>query len=436
MKLLKNKFVISTIILMIGGFITKLLGMFIRILTTRVIGTEGLGIYMLIMPTFSLFMTIAQLGFPVAISTLVANDSNNNKNLIFSSLPVSLGINMILMLIIFLIAPFLANDLLKDPRTYFPLISIGFVLPFISISSVIRGYFFGKQRMIPHTISHISEQVIRIIIMIIATPIFMQKGIIFTIVMIILMNIVSELLSIVILIFFLPKHTVIKKEDIIPQKKSIMDILEIGIPTTGSRLIGSLTYFFEPIILTFVLLKVGYPSSYIVFEYGIFSGYVLPLLMIPSFFTQAISSALIPAVSKAYTQGHYQYVLGKLKQAIIFSLLIGIPVTISFLLMPSFFLKLVYNTTIGVTYLKILAPIFILYYIQVPFTALLQATNHATTAMNATLIGAIIRTILLFVLSYLKIGMYGLLIATATNIVIVTTLNYRSIRTILKKQDR
>ncbi|MDD2391496.1 MAG: oligosaccharide flippase family protein, partial [Bacilli bacterium] len=55
-----NKFIKSTIILVIGGFITKLLGMVIKIVITRLLGTEGIGIYMLAMPTYTLFIALAQ----------------------------------------------------------------------------------------------------------------------------------------------------------------------------------------------------------------------------------------------------------------------------------------------------------------------------------------------------------------------------------------
>ena len=54
---MKSKFVKSTLILVIGGMFTKLLGMLIKIVMTRLLGTEGIGIYMLIMPTFSLFIS-------------------------------------------------------------------------------------------------------------------------------------------------------------------------------------------------------------------------------------------------------------------------------------------------------------------------------------------------------------------------------------------
>ena len=160
----KSKFIQSTIILIIGGCITKIMSMFIRIVMTRLIGTEGIGIYMLISPTFMLLIAIAQFGFPVAISKLVSENNKNNKNLVLSVIPFSLFINLLIIIFLLFTSDYLANYLLKEPRTFYALICIGFVLPFISISSIIRGYFFGKQRMFPHVLSNVVEDIIRLIV--------------------------------------------------------------------------------------------------------------------------------------------------------------------------------------------------------------------------------------------------------------------------------
>lgn len=423
-----NKFIQSTLILIVGGFVTKMLGMLIKIVMTRAMGTEGIGIYMLILPTFTLFIALAQLGFPVAISKLVAEDHHNNKNLVFSIIPVSLFLNFCIMLFLLFFSNFFATHLLHEPRGYLAILCIGFVLPFISISSILRGYFFGKQRMFPHVFSNITEDVVRLVLMMIGIPFFLSKGIEYAVAFVVLVNIASELTSIFVLFFFIPKDFQLKKKDFVPNRQSIFQILKISLPTTGSRLIGSIGYFLEPIILTYVLLQVGYSNHFIVNEYGILSGYALPLLLLPSFFTMAISQALIPVVSKAYSNGHKQYTKGKVKQAIFFSLLIGIPVTILFEMIPEVPLRFIYNTTEGVSYIRVLAPICLLHYIQSPLTSTLQAMGKAKEAMNGTLGGMVIRTFLLFACSYLKIGMWGLVIATASNIVYVTLHQYKCVK--------
>ena len=77
---MKNKFIKSTIILIIGGFFTKLLGMTIKIILTRLVGTEGIGLYSMIMPTFMLLNSIAQLGLPTALNVLISSNKYNTKN--------------------------------------------------------------------------------------------------------------------------------------------------------------------------------------------------------------------------------------------------------------------------------------------------------------------------------------------------------------------
>ena len=423
----KSNFIKSSIILIIGSFITKILGMIIKIITTRLVGVEGIGLFMLISPCYMLLVSIATLGFPIAISKLISEDKYNNKNIVLSVIPISLLINLIMMILLFMFGKFISINLLHEPRTHLGIISIGFVLPFISISSIIRGYFFGKERMFPHVITIIIEDFIRLFILVLGIPIFLVKGLEFTIAFLILSNIFSELSSIIILIFLLPKKN-IKKDDFIPSKDNLKNIFSLSIPTTISKLIGNIGYFFEPIILTGVMLHIGYSSKYIITEYGIVSGYVLPLLLLPSFFTMAISQALIPTISKAYSKYNLDYCKNKIKQAILISLLIGIPATIFFELFPSFSLKFLYNTNIGINYLRVLAPICLFQYIQSPLTSSLQAMGKAKDAMNGTIIGMITRTTLLFCLTYLKIGIWGLIISTSISMILVTNHQYKKIK--------
>jgi len=428
----KELFIKSTIVLMIGGLLTKVLGMTIKIIMTRIVGVEGIGLYMLIFPTFALFMTLSQLGFPLAISKLVAEDKYNNKNIVFSVIPFSFVLNVFLMIIIVMLAPILSNNLLKDPRCYYPILAIGIVLPFDSLSSILRGYFFGKQKMIPHVVSNITEQITRLILITLTIPTLLNKNIVFAVTGLILVNVVSELMSSLILFLFLPKKFKIRKKDIIPDPINLKAVLNISIPTTSGRIIGSIGYFLEPIILTFILLKCGYTNSYIVREYGIISGYVMPLLLLPSFFTNAISQALLPTVSKAYSVNNKKYIKTKIKQAIMFSLLIGIPLTIIFELIPSIPLKLIYNTTEGISYIRALAPICLIEYVQSPLSSSIDAMGKSKTNMSISIIGIIIRILSLLVFSSFRIGIWGLIIAIGLSCIITTISQAKKVTEILK----
>lgn len=417
---MKNNFIKSTIILIFGGFLTKILGMLIKIILTRTISTKGIGIYSLILPTFNLFITLCSLGLPVAISKLVSENKKNNKKVVLSTIPLILLFNLILIILLFILAPFLSNHLLHNKITYYPLIAIGFTLPFICISSIIKGYFFGKEKMFPTSLSNIVEQLVRLALTFTLISKLMNYSLTYAITGVVLINILSEGASIIILLLFLPKHKKITPSDFHYDKIILKDLLYISIPTTGSRLIGSLTYFLEPILLTYALTKTGYSSTFITTEYGIINGYVYPLLLLPSFFTMAISNALLPVVSNTYSHRNYNYTKYKIKQAITLSLIIGVPCTLLCMSIPEYLLQFIYNTSEGLEYIKIIAPFFLLHYIQGPLTTSMQAMGKAKEAMIGTLLGSIIRTILLFCLSLCHIGMWGLIISSLANIIFIT----------------
>ena len=121
----------------------------------------------------------------------------------------------------------------------------------------------------------------------------------------------------------------------------------------------------------------------------------------------------------------------KLQLGIFFSLLIGIPVTILLVTVPTLFLKLIYHTSHGANYLRILAPIFLLSYIEAPLGTLLQATNRASKLMVYNLCGVILKTMTLFLTCFLKIGLYPLVIALSVNILLTTFLHLREAKKIL-----
>ena len=424
---MKDTFFKSTIILLIGGLLTKVLGMIIKIIMARLIGTKGLGIYMLILPTFTLLISLSSFSFPLALSKLISEDKRNNKRLVFSNIPVLIFINILLIILIVILSPIISKNLLHNEDTYIAILSMSLVIPFTSISSICRSYFFGKQKMLPHVLSNIIEDLVRLIIMIIGIPVIKPYGIKYIITFLILSNIISEIISTIILIIFLPKNIHITKNDLKPNKIYIKETLHICIPNTTSKLIGSIGFFLEPIILTNVLL-INYSNNYITTEYGIISGYVIPLILLPSFFTLALSQSLLPVISKDSVNKNIKSIKKKVSYIIILSLLIGIPITIILIIKGDVLLQLIYHTKEGIEYIKILSPICLFQYIQSPLSTTLDALGKSKTNLISTLIGTITRTISLIIFSYLKIGIYSLIISISLNILITTFYQIKKVR--------
>ena len=282
--------------------------------------------------------------------------------------------------------------------------------------------------MAPHTISNIIEQIVRMALIFLIIPTLVNKGIVYSVMGLILISIASELASIFTFLFFLPKKFKITKNDLKPDMKTAKEILSISVPTVSGRLVGNIGFFFEPIILTNVLLFAGYSMDFILNEYGAYNAYTISLLSMPSFFIAAISSSLLPEISKFFYHKNYEMVKRRLKQAIILSFIVGLIFSSFIYLFREPLLSTLYNTTKGSEYIEILAPFFVLFYLEGPLQSVLQAIGKAKTTMFITMVAVITKLVSMAILSLCHIGMYSLVIAEIIDIFIIVILCVKAIR--------
>ena len=423
----KNLFIKSTLILILSGFLTKMLGFIIKVVYTRIIGEYGISLFTIATPTYSLLLTISTLAIPISISKLVSENKGRSIRILTSATFLILSINFLLILIIFLTKDFIATNLLKEPLASPILMAFALTLPFVSISAVLKGYFAGKQNMVPHATSNILEQIVRLIIIVTILPILMKKSVMYAVLGLILLTILSEISSIIVFLFFLPKH-INYKTNLLPSKKHTKDILNISLPTVSSRIIGNIGYFLEPIILTNLLLFSGYTNAYILREYGAYNAYSLALLTMPGFFIAAISTSLLPEISKFHGERNSFMVKRRIKQSLLFALLIGTFFSFIIFTFRDKLLFTLYNTTNGSDYIKILAPFFVLFYLEGVLTSALQALGHAKITMNITLWGVILKLLVMAILSLCHIGIYSLVIAEIINILFVVLINFKYLK--------
>jgi len=413
---------------MLGGFITKILGFIIRIIYTRMVGEDAISLYSLVMPTYSLLLTIATFSLPVVISKMVSENKTKSIKILSSASLIAIILNILVITFIYFTKDFIATKLLNDARASILLMAMALTFPFISISSVLKGYFFGKQNMIPNTISNIIEQIVRILLIYLIIPYLVTINITVSVMGLILISIATEISSILTFLVFLPKKVTINKKDIKPNIETTKEILNISLPTVSSRLIGNIGFFFEPIILTNILLYMGYSMSYILTEYGAYNAYSISLLTMPSFFIQAISSSLLPEISRFYYVKNMKMVKRRIKQALIISFITGIVFSGAIYIFRDYLLNTLYNTLNGSNYIRLLAPFFVLFYIEGPLASVLQAIGKFKTCMLITLIATIIKTITITLFCFFNIGMYALVISEIINIIIVVSLLFKAIK--------
>lgn len=419
-KFKNNLLIKNIIILLVSGALAKVLGMLGKIIYTRIAGVNVVGLYTMITPTFMLIISICQFSFPISISKISAEEKYDNKSLLKSAYFVGSIISIILIIILLLtsnlIAASLHNKLLAPA-----ILSISAIIPFVMISSVQRGFLHGKEDMLPASITNVTEEIIKIILILFLLPIAISKGDITSVIFLILFNVVTESSNILFMQKAISKNYISNKKGKV-NKKIIKEILSISIPTTSVRLIASIGFFLEPIILTNTLLSSGYSPNYITMEYGIINSYIVPLLSIPSFFSISIASALLPNITKAYANKKYDEFNRKLLKLMFLSMLVGAVCLTIILIFPNEILKLVYNVNFGINYIYLIGPFFLILYMQPTLSVALQAMDKTNKLFLTSTISVIIKYSTLYVLGKIGFGMDALIFAMIAGIVTTTSL--------------
>lgn len=433
-----SKFLKGTIILLIAGFVTKILGFINRIVLARFIGEEGVGLYMMAFPTFILVVTITQLGLPVAISKRVAEaeaqgDFQKIKKILVVSLATTISLSLIFTPALFLLAPQLSDILFTDDRTLLPLLAITPIIPIVAISAVIRGYFQGRQNMKPGAISQVIEQLVRITLIAVLTKTFLPYGIEYAAAAAMVSSVIGELAS---LIYLLTTFKIKKKfrlrrnffQFVHSGRSTFKELMGIALPTTGSRMIGSISWFFEPIVVAHSLALAGIVASAATKQYGALTGFALPLLMLPSFVMNSLSTSLVPAISEAYSKKDFKMIEHRLQQSIRFSYLTGgLSIIILYVLAEPLMLVM-YGSKSGTEFILLMAPFFLFYYFQAPLQAALQALDLARAAMINSLIGNIAKLVVIFLLaSQPSFGIIGAALGITMGFVLTTSLHFATI---------
>lgn len=419
-KFKNNLLVKNIIILLVSGALAKVLGMVGKIIYTRTAGINVVGLYTMITPTLMLIISITQFSFPISISKISAEGKYKNNDLLKNAYIIGSAINVILILLVLFTSSLIAS-MLHNKSLAPAIMSVIFIIPFITISSIQRGFLHGKEDMLSASITNVTEEIVKIVLIITLLPIAIAKDDITAVIFMILFNIITELTNI-----FIMRQSINKKY--IPKEKGslnikiIKEILSISTPTTAVRLISSLGFFLEPIILTNTLLESGFSSNYITLEYGVINSYIIPLLSIPSFFSTSIASALLPNITKAYAGKKYKEFNSKLLKLLLLSMVVGGLCLAVILIFPEIILKLIYNVNFGINYIYLIGPFFLVLYMQPTLSIALQAMGKTNKLFITSTVSMILKYGVLYVFGKLGFGMNALIFSIITGIIVTTFL--------------
>ncbi|MBO5027711.1 MAG: oligosaccharide flippase family protein [Clostridia bacterium] len=280
-----------------GGFIAKIIGALYRIPLTNLVGGYGLGLYQMVYPVYCMLLTVSATGIPSSIAKLTAERLGKGQ----TGLPVFKTAMRLFLLIggvgtalMCLIAPFLAaaqgsREVLGGYFTLAPSVFL------VSAISVFRGYFQGKNNMMPTALSEITEQAVKVGFGLLFAYLFranVQRAVTFLLLAVSL----SELTALLLMLFLFhcdPSPALSHKTD---EKISAKTVLKLSIPVTFSSIILPLSGLLDSVLVPRFL---GAYSADAVTLFGLFSGGAVTVINLPVSICYGIAAASVPAVASA-----------------------------------------------------------------------------------------------------------------------------------------
>ena len=411
---MKTKIFKNISILLSFGLIVKVLGLFHRIIITRVLTLDGLSLYTKMMPIATLFSVIASFSLGPTITQMVAKNITkrpySNRDLMIKGFKIATITASIVSIIHLITNYFITHYLLQTDELFKPFIYFIPLYFLQSYTGIFKGYFHGHNKMNTYAIGQLIEQVIRIILIyIFITPMLkinLEDGIIACVISLS----IGELIQNIFLFLCVLKTTKINNKTNI--KADNKAIITTSINLTTSRLSNAICNFLEPIIFTFAFLKTGMDKVVADEIYGIIYGYVLPLIFITGFITTAIETAILPELVTHHKNNNHAAFKNIMNKALLLSFIPASITTIIFYSYSKEMLMLFYNTENGAFYLKLLAiPSFLSYFDGVFISALI-AINEEKKLAKINLLTNFLYLFLIFILVQIpKINVMGLIIS-------------------------
>ncbi|MBQ5930622.1 MAG: oligosaccharide flippase family protein, partial [Clostridia bacterium] len=281
-----------------GGFIAKVIGAIYRIPLTNLIGGKGLGLYQLVYPAYCLLLTVSATGIPSSIAKLTAERIRKGQSpraLFASAMKLFLLIGAGGTAILAIIAPFLAKaqgsgEVLWGYYALAPSVLL------VSAISVFRGYFQGKNDMMPTALSEIAEQVIKVAFGLLFAYLFRER-INLAVIFLLLAVSLSELFTLFLMLALYRRDGEKRQND--GGRVAFKGILRMSIPVTFLSLLIPLSSLIDSVLAVRILS--GYERDAVTL-YGLFAGGAVTVVGLPVSVCYGIAAATIPRVS-AETDG-------------------------------------------------------------------------------------------------------------------------------------
>ena len=421
-----NEFLVQGGILAAAGMISRIIGMIYRIPLLNIMGTTGQGFYEVAYQIYSIALILTSYSMPLAVSKLVSarlsrHQEKNAYRIFKAALLFAIVVGGGISLIIFFGADLLAGGVMKMSMSAYALRVLAPGLVIVSVMGVLRGFFQGQGSMVPTAVSQILEQVIHAIVSIIGAYVLLQYGKTvssdqrndlyapaFSAAGATLGVIIGGLIALLflVLIFYAYKGKLNKRirRDRTTRQESFGFIFKVLILTIAPVILSSTVYNIQNVIdsamFSSIMSAQGFSEKHCAALLGSLGQYYT-LFNVPLFMANALGSAIVPPLVRAYEKQNKEQVHQKIEMAMRVTMLIAVPSAVAFFVIPKPMLDLIWGSidnTVAANLFRIGSISIIFYAASTLTNAVLQGVNRMMAPVKNAATSLVIHIAALFVM--------------------------------------
>lgn len=415
-------------ILTVSGLVLRVLGMAFRVFVASSIGSEGMGLYQLILSVYMVFVSLASSGMNVASTRLAAQSLARGRSMArtVSGLVVTAGaLGFVAMAAQLALAEPLARWVLHDVRGALGLKILAPSLPVMAVAGALRGCFLARRRVEPNAVAQLIEQLVRMGVVWLALRRTASWGAGYACAAVLVGNTVSEAVSCGVMAFFAHKDPAFQcGEDNGRRPYTRRELAGILLPVEGSRILASVLQAAESSLIPLCLALYLGDRTEAVSQYGAIKGMAIPLLFFPFSILSALSSLLMPEIARANARrdaaATARLIDGTMRMAGLFSALAGC----CFVLFGRQAAELLYGDAQVGEYIRVLGLVAPFMYLESMVDGILKGLGEQLATFRYSLLDSAVR-ILGIVVLLPRYGIWAFLGIMAVSNLLTFTLNTR-----------
>ena len=415
----------KTLFLSASHFFVRLIGFVMRIWLSRELGAQAMGLVELAQSAQMLLITPVVSGLPAAVSRMCAKSQPQQQvRILRSGMALALFVSVPLTVFAFVLREPLALWL-GDIRTLPALLCFLPCIPVLGVSCALNGYYYGTGRPVPPAVCEMLEQVVRFFLSVRLVRLLRGWPVMLRAAAPAAASLLGET-SALVLMLLLSARIVLFGRAQHGRRAVYREMIALALPLTGMRLVSSLMRTAQSVLIPARLQLSGLTSAQALSQFGMMSGMLMPVLMIPSFVTCSLCMVAQPEITRRQSEGRpYQRLISRL---LCLTLALGLFAMLGVYLFAPLLAGSLYREPMLLSLIRrccVLIPVMALTQVA---SGLMNALGLQSTSLRIALLSGFTAVLLMYLLAAQpQLGLYGALIAMGVSQLITLLCSLRAL---------